>query len=85
MNMDTERKQRTTTERKEAVETLWKKYEKYKETAIETHPTLKLEINQCDQLMVPAYIDLQENWTDDHADLFIDAMEKIVFPRVGVK
>ncbi len=70
------------TDKKEIVERLWDKYEKYKETA---EQLLSPTIHQFDQLMIPAYMDLKENWDDEHADLFIKAMETIVFPKLGIK
>lgn len=69
-------------DKKEIVEELWNKYEKFKETAEQVlFPT----ILQFDQLMIPAHMDLKENWNDEHADLFIKGMETIVFPKLGIK
>ena len=69
-------------DKKEIVERLWNKYEKYKEAAPQV---LFQTILQYDQLIIPAHKDLEDNWDDEHADLFIKCMETIVFPKLGIK
>ena len=66
---------------KERVEYLWKKFDKYKETA-EQHEFVQLFI--LDAKLVPAYNDLQENYTEEHAEIFIRVMTKVL-GSLGVK
>lgn len=66
---------------KERVEYLWKKFDEYKETA-EQHEFVKLFM--LDAKIVPAYNDLQENYTEEHAEIFIRVMTKVL-GSLGVK
>jgi hypothetical protein len=65
---------------KEKVEEAWKKYNDYKETA-EQHMFPKLVI--FDRMLEPAYKDLQEKWSDVHAQIFLNGMN-IVFKKLGI-
>lgn len=67
---------------KEEIEELWKKYNDYKETAEQYEFVLLLRF---DSLLVPAYKDLQENYTDEHAKIFINGMKNIVFKKLGIE
>ena len=66
---------------KEEVEELWRRYNQFKETA-EQHDFVKLIM--FDAKLIPAYNDLQKNWSDDHAQKFINGMH-IVFDKLGIK
>ena len=72
----------TTKEKKEYVNTLWQKYENYKETA-EQHMFPQLVLY--DMILIPSYKDLQTNWNDEHADVFIRGMESQVFKKLGIE
>lgn len=67
--------------KQEEVQELYDKYNQFKETAEQhTFPMLlSLDAN-----LVPAYNDLQVNWSDYHADIFIRSM-KMVFDKLGIK
>lgn len=67
---------------KEKVENIWKKYNDFKESA-EQH--MFVQIALFDRMLIPAYEDLQKNWSDDHAQKFINGMEKVVFKKLGIK
>lgn len=66
---------------KQQVEDAWKKYTAYKETA-EQHMFPQLII--FDRMLEPAYRDLQEKWSDTHAQIFLNGMN-IVFKKLGIK
>lgn len=66
---------------KELVETIWEKYNEYKETA-EQHEFVQLFL--FDSKLVPAYEDLKNNWNIDHANTFIRGMLNTVFPTLGI-
>lgn len=68
-------------ELKEKVECLWDKYSKYKETA-EQHEFFHLII--LDSKLIPAYDDLQINYSEEHAEIFVRMMEKVL-ESLGVK
>ena len=63
------------------VEYLWKKYNEYKETA-EQHEFVRLLM--FDMKLVPAYNDLHENYTKEHAEIFIKIMNKVL-KSFGIK
>lgn len=65
---------------KEKVEELWTKYNEYKETA-EQH--MFVQLLMFDRMLIPVYNDLQENWNDEHAKIFINGMG-IVFKKLGI-
>lgn len=67
--------------KQEQVDKIWATFENYKKTA-EQHefPTL-LTI---DIMFGPAYKDLQKNWSDEHADLFMKGMN-MIFERFKIK
>ena len=67
--------------KQEEVQELYNKYYKFKATA-EPH-TFPLLL-RLDAILVPAYNDLQVNWSDEHADIFIKCM-KMVFDKFGIK
>ena len=67
---------------KEKVEEVWKKYNDFKENA-EQHMFVQLVMY--DRMLIPAYNDLQNNWSDDHAEKFINGMTKVVFKKLGIK
>lgn len=58
-----------------------KKFDEYKETA-EQHEFVKLFM--LDAKIVPAYNDLQKNYTEEHAEIFIRVMTKVL-ESLGVK
>lgn len=66
---------------KEEVESLWKKFNDYKETAEQHMFPL---IASFDIFLTPAYKDLQKNWSDKHAEIFIRSMKAVVFPKLGI-
>lgn len=66
---------------KEKIEELWNKYNEFKITA-EQH--LFPIILSYDMLLEPKYKDLQENWTDEHAEIFIKGLD-IVFNKLGIE
>ena len=59
--------------KKEKVEELYNKFRKYTETA-EQHEFPYLI--QYDMLISRGYKDLQENWDEEHADIFIMGVSK---------
>ena len=67
---------------KEKVEEVWKKYNDFKENA-EQHMFVQLVMY--DRMLIPAYNDLQKNWSDEHAEKFINGMTKVVFKKLGIK
>ena len=67
---------------REKVEEVWKKYNDFKENA-EQHMFVQLVM--CDRMLIPAYNDLQKNWSDEHAEKFINGMTKVVFKKLGIK
>lgn len=66
---------------KQKVEYLWERFDKYKETA-EQYEFLKLFI--LDMRIVPYYDDLKENYTEEHAEIFIRVMIKVL-NSLGIK
>ena len=38
-----------------------------------------------DRMLIPAYNDLQKNWSDEHAEKFVNGMTKVVFKKLGIK
>lgn len=67
---------------KEEVELLWSKLNAYKETA-EQH--MFPVIAGFDLFLIPAYNDLQKNWSDKHAEIFIRSLKAVVFPKLGIE
>ena len=67
---------------KDKVEEVWKKYNDFKENA-EQH--MFVQILMYDKMLIPAYNDLKKNWSDDHAEKFINGMTKVVFKKLGIK
>ena len=67
--------------KQEEVQELYDKYNQFKETA-EQHIFPMLYV--LDAKLVPAYNDLQVNWSDDHTDIFIRCM-RMVFDKLGIK
>ena len=65
----------------EKVEHLWKKYNEYKENA-EQHEFVRLFM--FDMKLEPAYKDLHENYTKEHAEKFIKIMKKVL-ESFGIK
>ena len=63
------------------VEDLWKKYSDYKDIA-EQHEFFKLFI--LDNKLIPFYNDLHENYDDNHADMFIRGLTKVLV-SLGIK
>lgn len=61
--------------KKEMAEYLWYKFAKYKETA-EQHEFIKLFA--LDNKLFPLYHDLQVNYSDEHAEIFIRVMDKVL-------
>lgn len=57
------------------VNKLWSAYERYKHTA-EQHEFAK--IIALDLWLVPAYNDLQKNYTKEHKDIFVRNMIKVL-------
>ena len=68
-------------ELKKQVEEVWEKYNTYKKTA-EQHefPLLFLY----DMKIEPAYKDLQKNWSDEHAEIFVRAIKNTVFKKLNI-
>lgn len=66
---------------KEQITIMWEKYNNFKQTA-EQHqfPTIFMY----DMILEPKYKDLQENWTDEHAEIFIKGLD-IVFKKLGIE
>ena len=62
-------------EKMQTVEKLWSDFEKYKENA-EQHEFIRLAMY--DLKLIPAYNDLHENYNDEHADIFIRGMKKVL-------
>lgn len=66
---------------KEKIAIMWEKYNNYKQTA-EQHqfPTIFMY----DMILEPRYKDLQENWSDEHAEIFIKGLN-IAFNKLGIE
>ena len=62
-------------ENMEIVEYLWKKFDEYKKTA-EQHEFIRLFM--LDSKLVPAYKDLQTNYNDEHAEIFIRGLSNVL-------
>ena len=60
---------------KQKVEYLWERFDEYKETA-EQHEFVKLFA--LDMKVTPYYNDLKENYTEEHAEIFIRVMIKVL-------
>jgi hypothetical protein len=65
----------------EEVNLYWQLYNAYKATA-EQHEFMQLFMY--DLKLIPAYQDLQKNYTEEHAEIFKRGM-KIVFDKLGIK
>lgn len=65
----------------EEIKRMWDAYEKYKETA-EQHEFVRLFM--MDARLVPAYNDLQKNYTEEHAEIFKRVMRKVL-DSLGIK
>ncbi len=65
----------------EEIKRMWDAYEKYKETA-EQHEFVRLFM--MDARLVPAYNDLQKNYTEEHAEIFKRVMKKVL-DSLGIK
>jgi len=59
----------------------WNAFERYKETAEQHEFRLLMAL---DIRLMPAYIDLKKNYTEEHAKLFIKAMQKVC-ARLGIE
>lgn len=75
---------------KEEIEELWKKYNDYKEIGGQHENALDISrrfvlLLRFDSLLMPAYEDLQENYTSEHAKRFINGMKNIVFKQLGIE
>ena len=57
------------------VEHLWKKFDEYKQRA-EQHEFIRLFM--LDSKLVPAYKDLQSNYNDEHAEMFIRCLSNVL-------
>lgn len=64
------------------IEKLWALWDAFKETA-EQHDFVHILI--VDIKMERLYRDLHENWSEDHAKIFAEAMRLQVFPYFGIK
>ena len=66
---------------REQIAIMWEKYNNFKQTA-EQHlfPTIFM----CDMILEPRYKDLQENWSDEHAEIFIKGLN-IAFNKLGIE
>ena len=60
---------------KEEINRMWEAYKRYKETA-EQHEFVRLFM--LDSRLVPAYNDLQNNYTEEHAEIFKKVMERVL-------
>jgi uncharacterized membrane-anchored protein YhcB (DUF1043 family) len=65
---------------REEIERLWKVFDEYKERA-EQHEFAMIAM--FDIPLTSQYNDLKENWTDEHAKLFIKNM-KFTFKMLGI-
>lgn len=65
----------------EEIKRMWDAYEKYKETA-EQYEFIRLFM--MDAQLVPAYNDLQKNYTEKHAEIFKRVMKKVL-DSLGIK
>lgn len=68
--------------KKKEIEIIWLKYNNYKKTA-EQHAFVQLLL--FDRFLIPAYNDLQRNWNETHANVFIKSVKEKVFPKLGLK
>ncbi len=64
------------------IEKLWALWEAFKETA-EQHDFVHILI--VDMKMSRLYKDLHDNWSEDHAKIFAEAMRLQVFPHFGIR
>lgn len=66
---------------REQIAIMWEKYNNFKQIA-EQHqfPTIFMY----DIILEPTYKDLQENWSDEHAEIFIKGLN-IVFNKLGIE
>jgi hypothetical protein len=67
---------------KEEVDKLWKQYNDYKEIA-EQYQFVQIFI--FDKTLIPAYKDLKDNWSVEHAKIFIKSLKNIIFPKLGIE
>ena len=65
---------------KEQIQKMWERFSQYKETA-EQHEFVQLA--WFDVRLTAQYEDLQKNWTDDHARLFIKNLT-FAFKTLGI-
>lgn len=59
----------------EEVNKYWDAYNSFKETA-EQHDFIRLLM--LDSQLIPAYNDLKENYCEEHAEIFIRGMKKVL-------
>ena len=66
---------------REQIAIMWEKYNNFKQIA-EQHqfPTIFMY----DIILEQTYKDLQENWSDEHAEIFIKGLN-IVFNKLGIE
>lgn len=66
---------------REQIAIMWEKYNNFKQIA-EQHqfPTIFMY----DMILEPRYKDLQENWSDEHAEIFIRGLN-IVFNKLNIE
>ena len=62
-------------ENMEKVKYLWKKFDEYKQKA-EQHEFIRLFM--LDSKLIPAYKDLQTNYNDEHAEMFIRGLSNVL-------
>lgn len=66
---------------KERISKIWERYEKYKDTAEQADFPILFLFDTC---VVPEHDDLLENFSVEHAEIFIKNMEYI-FKMLGIK
>ena len=66
---------------REQIAIMWEKYNNFKQTAEQYQfPTIFMY----DMILEPIYNELQENWSDEHAEIFVKILY-IVFNNLGIE
>lgn len=65
----------------ERCKSMWEQLNKFKDSAEQAQFPFLLMM---DVQLVPAYEDLEKNWNEEHAEIFIKAMKQ-VFQKLGIK
>lgn len=67
--------------KQEKVKALWKRYTDFKENAEQSEFP---QLFAWDLFLAPAYKDLMDNWNEEHANVFINGIENVVFKELGI-